>query len=317
MKSLLEKDSYTLKDIQSLIDNHSEETSYVEFKEAAKLGKEDQRKKQIGIDVSAFANSDGGILVYGLAERDRKANHITYINSNEYSKDWLSDVISGQISRPLSSFNIFIIQNPENEDEQIYVVKIFQSPHGPHMASDGNYYRRTEKGKTKMLEWEVRAGYYRTEKTELSVNINLPSPGKSTFGAKGEILNALTFQFEFFISNVGNEIAHHYKLEVKIHNKLHGHSHNSLRNENVYGRTEGDNLVLTFNNRDPIFQQEITDLCYVRVQVNHSTFPFFIDSQLEYKLFYPNGIKQETISLINFCKLDDSTLVRNLFKAPD
>lgn len=58
-----EKEDYNIDDIIALIDNEAEESVHLDFKAAGALSKDDKKKAEIAKDVSAFANSDGGIIV--------------------------------------------------------------------------------------------------------------------------------------------------------------------------------------------------------------------------------------------------------------
>ena len=59
-----EKDIYTIDDIQALIDSHAEEGVHLELKRANALSKENADK--VTKTFSAFANSDGGVIIYGI-----------------------------------------------------------------------------------------------------------------------------------------------------------------------------------------------------------------------------------------------------------
>ena len=58
----------TKTDLDSLILNHIEENIHLDYKAADALSKSDNKKKEISKDVSAFANSDGGVIIYGIRE---------------------------------------------------------------------------------------------------------------------------------------------------------------------------------------------------------------------------------------------------------
>lgn len=67
---LLEIQEYSIEIIESLIANEVEENIHLDYKASGALGKKDEKKSEIVKDVSAFANSDGGIIIYGLTEED-------------------------------------------------------------------------------------------------------------------------------------------------------------------------------------------------------------------------------------------------------
>ena len=52
-------------ELNVLIENEVEESSYLEYKKCDSLKKNDREKNEVSKDVSAFANADGGIIVYG------------------------------------------------------------------------------------------------------------------------------------------------------------------------------------------------------------------------------------------------------------
>ena len=54
--------------VQQYIDDGIEESLNLDYKAAGALAKTDGKKKEITKDVSAMANSDGGIIIYGVTE---------------------------------------------------------------------------------------------------------------------------------------------------------------------------------------------------------------------------------------------------------
>lgn len=89
---------WTLDRIQQLIRDNVEESLSLEYKGADALSRSDGKKAEIVKDVSAFANSSGGVLIYGVAEfHEREQRHrperIDPVNRREYSKEWLEQVI--------------------------------------------------------------------------------------------------------------------------------------------------------------------------------------------------------------------------------
>src|SRR5437867_3263073 len=97
-------------DLQSLIDSRAEESITREFKRADSLGVpskpelDEGKKTEISKDVSAMANSAGGIIVYGIAE-DKDAPHpavsVSPVDPKKFSKDWLEQVINARIKPPI------------------------------------------------------------------------------------------------------------------------------------------------------------------------------------------------------------------------
>jgi len=80
-----------LKKVKSFIENKIEENLNLDYKASGSLQRNDKKTNEISKDVSAFANSDGGIIIYGIKE-DQINRHlpesIDPINRNEISKEW-------------------------------------------------------------------------------------------------------------------------------------------------------------------------------------------------------------------------------------
>src|SRR5687767_4577739 len=55
---------WTEADLQQLIDNDVQESLHLDYKRSAALGRTDPCRNELSKDVAAFANSDGGMIVY-------------------------------------------------------------------------------------------------------------------------------------------------------------------------------------------------------------------------------------------------------------
>ena len=87
------------KRLQPYIDNFIEENLTLDYKAAEALEHTDRKKYEISKDVSAMANSEGGIIVYGLKEyseptKKHMAEKIDPINRTQFSKESLEQIIN-------------------------------------------------------------------------------------------------------------------------------------------------------------------------------------------------------------------------------
>jgi len=57
------------KDLIQLIQTEVQESLYLDYKSAGSLQYNDTNKGEISKDVSSFANSDGGQIIYGIVEK--------------------------------------------------------------------------------------------------------------------------------------------------------------------------------------------------------------------------------------------------------
>src|SRR4051812_220370 len=91
---------YTWNDVDDLIKAKVEESPYLELKAGPALynGKsDDDIKNEITKDVSALANSDGGLLIYGVKEKKNVADSFDYVDGNKMSKEKLQQIINSGI----------------------------------------------------------------------------------------------------------------------------------------------------------------------------------------------------------------------------
>jgi len=144
--------------IRSYITEGNEENSQLEYKAAAALKKTSSKKSEIRKDVSAMANSAGGIIIYGVDEfSDKSKAHlpqkIAPVKRSEISREWLDQVIS-HIKPPIKDFKIFPVDIGTDPDDVVYVVYV---PKGitAHQADDGKYYRRRNTTTAVLEHYEI------------------------------------------------------------------------------------------------------------------------------------------------------------------
>jgi predicted HTH transcriptional regulator len=62
----------TKEDLQRLVDEEVPESLILDYKASPSLARDDKPRDELCKDVSAFANSAGGQIIYGIVEKDRK-----------------------------------------------------------------------------------------------------------------------------------------------------------------------------------------------------------------------------------------------------
>lgn len=131
------------------------------------MDKYSRKKAEIAKDVSAFANSDGGIIIYVMNEENHKPKELSFVDGNLYNKEWLENIIDSNIQQRISDIEIFPIRVDNLIKKTVYIVKIPSSLNAPHMASDKKFYRRFNFKSVPMEEYETRLLYGRTNKSEI------------------------------------------------------------------------------------------------------------------------------------------------------
>jgi len=195
-------------DLQALIANKVEESTILDYKQREALLKTDV-KKDLSKDISAFANSAGGILVYGIIENHHVPIQIDDgLSPTETTKEWLEQVIQGNIRPRINGVHI----NPVRLDvihpgKVAYVVTVPQGTTA-HQASDLRYYKRFNFESVPMEDHEIRDVMNR-----LKYPLLRPNFAKSDRYQEGEIEK---FTVMISMSNEGAMAAHFWKLVVCI-----------------------------------------------------------------------------------------------------
>lgn len=157
----------------------------------------DELSKQL----SAFANSGGGTLVYGftdpkdLSSRTVEEGGVSLKLRGRNTKEWLEDIIPNLIDHPLQRFNVYALvksaQNPSiQSDRCVILVSIPDSEDAPHQARDNKYYARVG-GKSRPIGHRLVTDIYgRRRYPSFEVQFSLESmtyvparlPGMPSFG---------------------------------------------------------------------------------------------------------------------------------------
>jgi len=147
-------------DLDLLIQNKVEESLTLDYKASDALEKNnDRKKKELAKDVSAFANSDGGMLIYGIAEDGNVPTRIDEGTDQTFiTKEWLEQVISSHVHPAIEGILIKPIPlGSKSPNAVAYVIQIPKATSlAPHQATDYRYYKRLNFESKPMEDYEVR-----------------------------------------------------------------------------------------------------------------------------------------------------------------
>ncbi|WP_278975011.1 helix-turn-helix domain-containing protein [Alistipes finegoldii] len=166
----------TLEDIKDLVTNEIEESTELEYKREVKVSTPGKDwKKELAKDVSAMANANGGIIIYGVGEKDKNGRSVPKdiipIPNTEISKDSLSQIISANIQPKIEGIEITTI--PADADGVIYVVKIPQSTTAHQNKLTHQYHKRRNATIEAMEDYEIRDVMNRSKYPDIELNIQL------------------------------------------------------------------------------------------------------------------------------------------------
>ena len=273
---------YTSEDIEALITNEVEENIHLDYKAAGALDKDDKKRREITKDVSAFANSDGGIIVYGVSEEDHRPKELSFIDGRVYTKEWIENVI--QLIQPrIDGVDIYPIRFGDIE-KTVYVVKVPRSANAPHMAKDKRYYKRFNFNSEPMEDYEVKDLYNRASVPKLQIVACLFSSEEDD--------DEVVYSLKAAIVNNGNQVCETYKLNFYINTGEYckNISYEPLRVKNSVTILSKDRIKLSAPSQEPIYPGEQLDMGHFKIAVEKENCSVFLQRiVIDMILFYAGG----------------------------
>ncbi len=281
-------------DIEQMIAAQKQEDINLDYKSSDSLDKTDGKKKEITKDISAFANSDGGVVIYGVTEnpthRDLPEKIDAGSDPGNISKEWLEEVINSGVKPKMEGLRIKSITIGSNR--VIYVVYVPKSTTA-HQASDKRYYRRYNFQSVMMEHYEILDVLNRSILPDLqpffslthaeggqfqlrvclinrganvikNISLELTVPTDLSTGVRGESTGRLDYKSLTLINNVGPQT---WTFRATTFRSKDGEfvifpkeefefiSHNKLRQVNIMRSPQNPLLFM----RDTIFWQLYAD----------------------------------------------------------
>ena len=201
---MAEHDTWQEADLLQLVSEQADESLELDFKESGALQKTDGKKRELSKDVSAFANSAGGTLIYGIVE-DQETHAASALDDGfdptDISKEWVEQVINSNIQPRISGVRIHAVDLTTHKPGNVaYVVTVPKSSTA-HQAADKRYYKRFNFQSVQMEDYEIRDVMQRVSASRISIHAEIggKTEGDCKFRASGK--NQVTPSIEFFIQN--------------------------------------------------------------------------------------------------------------------
>lgn len=129
-----------LEDIKSFIEERVEENSELEYKGSKKLYSEKGRE-DLAKEVTAFANSQGGLLIVGIKEDEAK-RYPEQIEWTDYPREGLIDSLNSKIMPPIQNLEINTVEKRGAKAERIFLIYVLGGPNKPYAVSKNDFYKR-------------------------------------------------------------------------------------------------------------------------------------------------------------------------------
>ncbi len=212
-------ESWTIENLQRMIDGQVPEDFRLDYKSADALPNSkmqpnvrNEKKEEVGRDVTAFANSDGGVIIYGIGEvkQDGRSfpGDFDPVNASDMSTETLVQIIASHSEPTLVGVRVFCVAVAAQEDpSKVCFVVVIPKSDTAHMAKDGRYYFRNENTRGMMRDWQVRDAMNRRKWADVVANVELVD--MSAKGGRGQEL-ILT------IKNIGVVLVKHFQVEVTL-----------------------------------------------------------------------------------------------------
>ena len=156
---MLDPSNWTETDLNNLINNDIPEDLHLDYKRSGALSRTDPCRNELSKDVAAFANSDGGIIIYGIVESGHHPTETDNgVDANSLTREWLEQIITSNIQPKIESLRIHPIPLlSKGLDRAAYVINIPQSKtRAPHQSRDKKYYKRYNFQSVPMEDYEIR-----------------------------------------------------------------------------------------------------------------------------------------------------------------
>ncbi len=154
----------SLQAIKSLVTAGLRESRTLDFKRDP-VGSRDEDKKEFLADVSAFANTAGGDLIFGIEENAGEATNVSGIQlaNIEDEKLRLEQILRSGLEPRLPKVDIHWIHDGEIGVLVVRVPRSYVAPHRIIYRDNGKFYGRHSTGKYPLDVSELRAAFLSAE----------------------------------------------------------------------------------------------------------------------------------------------------------
>jgi predicted HTH transcriptional regulator len=151
---------WTAADIAELLTSRPREDRMIEYKRELSIDRGDDVKEFLA-DVSAFANTGGGTILFGIDEKNGEPIGSPGIPIEDADKlvRRVESLIGDNLDPVLRGIHLDVITMEDGK--QLLALRVPQSPAAPHMIKKGSpkFYSRGAAGKMPMDTYDLRSAF--------------------------------------------------------------------------------------------------------------------------------------------------------------
>jgi len=154
-------------DLLALINNSVLEMKTLEYKQEFS-GNGDQDRKEFLKDITSFANSSGGDIIYGIKEENGVPIELLGIPNEEVDAKirWIEDLVRQGVQPRIPGIKIRSIEISESKNiVLIRVLKSWRSPHCVTLKNWSRFFARSSNGVYQLDVDELRSSFIQSETT--------------------------------------------------------------------------------------------------------------------------------------------------------
>jgi hypothetical protein len=168
--------------------------------------------------LSAFANGNGGAIVFGINDDgkfDSNQIELAPFGPKTSLLDWISNVARSSIQPPIESLDSYFLTNEKNLT--VLLVSAGRSEIAPHQcALTKQYFVRSGSSTEAALHWQIEEIRNRKVKPKLELSLEL-RPKTTSVDAREQAINSITFNAHLTVKNVGTVMASKWGFSIETH----------------------------------------------------------------------------------------------------
>jgi Putative DNA-binding domain len=204
-------------DLEMLIREEIQESLTLDYKASPSLSKESKGRDELCKDVSSFANSAGGQIIYGIEEKNHRPTRVD--DGSEITREWIEQVVDSNVQPRID--DLIIKPIPISVGRYAYVFTIPQAlGRAPHQAPDKKCYKRQNFQSVPMEDYEIRDALRRATTPDLHIKLSFAMGNIAYVQFDPNLEMSKPIVIEVGLSNRSSQPAFHVLVQIGIDTEL-------------------------------------------------------------------------------------------------